>query len=126
MERSLHSNSRSSQVDEAQCAQRISVATDFSDAPGARYRTDGPKSAEEFYEELLRPRFLAAKQAHAVLLVDLDGTWGYASSFISGAFGRLARDFGRQDVEKHLALKFDEDALLLEKINEEIRSEGKD
>lgn len=107
-----------------QPTERIVVAKDFTDAPGARYRTDGKKSAEEFLETLLKPRFLAAKEKTGALLVDLDGTWGYASSFISGSFGALAKEFGASTVYRHLTLKSDEDALLLEKIRQEIDTEG--
>jgi hypothetical protein len=125
MERSFHSNSRDRPMSSVQYVQKIVIASDFSDAPGARYRKDGPKSGQEFYEDLLKPKFQAAKDADGILLVDLDGTWGYASSFISGSFGMLAYEFGGNEVEKHLALKSEEDSVLLEKIAEEIRSEGK-
>lgn len=107
-----------------QYSHRISVAHDFTDAPGARYRADGKKSAEEFLEEMLRPQFDEARAAKGVLLVDLDGTWGYASSFISGAFGALAKEYGAEEVNRHLCFKSEEDSLLLEKIKEEIESEG--
>jgi hypothetical protein len=103
----------------------IIIAKDFSDAPGARDRADGPKSGREFLETLLRPKFIAAKDAGGVLLVDLDGTWGYASSFVSGSFGTLAREFTAPVVRKHLSLKSDEDSILLEKVNAEIDSEGR-
>jgi hypothetical protein len=106
-------------------AQRIVIATDFSDAPGARYRIDGPKSGQEFLEDLLRPKLLAAQEADGGLLVDLDGTWGYASSFVSGSFGALAREFGEDLLRKHMSLKSDEDSILLEKIEDEIRTEGR-
>ena len=102
------------------------IAKDFSEAPGARYRTDGPKSGQEFLEDLLRPRFVAARAAGAELLVDLDGTWGYASSFVSGSFGALAREFKSATVFKHLVLKSDEDPFLLDQIRTEIATEGKD
>jgi len=36
----------------------INISTDFTDAPGARNKKDGPKSGEEFYEDLLRPKFI--------------------------------------------------------------------
>jgi hypothetical protein len=102
----------------------IVIATDFSEAPGARYRADGPKSGEEFLDTLLRPRFLSAKEAQRTLLVDLDGAWGYASSFVSGSFGALAREFGATAVHRTLRLKSDEDRILLDNVRREIDSEG--
>ncbi len=106
-------------------AQQIIVAKEFTDAPGARYTADGPKSGEEFLDDFLRPRFLLAKEAGGLLLVDLDGTWGYASSFVSGSFGALAREFGTDTVRKHLRLKSHENQILLEKIDIEIDNEGR-
>ncbi len=41
----------------------LSVAQEFSRAPGGRFRSVGPDSAKEFFEELLEPRF---KEALAV------------------------------------------------------------
>lgn len=41
----------------------LMVARDFTEAPGARYREDGPKSGEEFLETLLRPQFVEAREA---------------------------------------------------------------
>lgn len=103
----------------------INVAKDFSDAPGARYRSDGPKSGEEFLQDMLEDKFLSARDAKAVLFIDLDGTWGYASSFISGAFGGLAKKYGAAVVRKHLSYKSDEDPLLLDRISREIDEQGK-
>jgi hypothetical protein len=102
----------------------IVIATDFTDAPGARYRKDGPKSGEEFLEDMLRDRFIAARVAGGILFIDLDGTWGYASSFVSGAFGGLAKQFGATDVREHLDFKSDEDPLLIQRIYTEIDAEG--
>src|SRR5262249_15488736 len=123
-EHSLSLKSRTQVPPNVQYCATIVIAADFSDAPGARYKTDGPKSGEEFLEELLRPKFEAARAAGGLLLVDLDGTWGYASSFISGAFGALAHEFGAKIVNEHLRFKSDEDPLLLETIASEINSEG--
>ncbi len=73
---------------------KIIIRTDFSDAPGARYRKDGPHSGEEFLENLLRPKFEEALQKNVKLEIDLDGVWGYPSSFVSGSFGKLSMEKG--------------------------------
>lgn len=85
------------------------VASEFSDAPGARYPEDGPDSGQQFYLEFLKPRFEEALQKREKLVVDLDGTFGYATSFISESFGRLSKDFGAEEVFKVLDIKSDED-----------------
>lgn len=101
----------------------INVARDFSEEPGARYYTDGPKSGQEFFETLLLPKFEDVKDdAQSVLVVNLDGTWGYASSFISGAFGELARKFGAALVLKKIRLISDDDTSLTETVINEIKS----
>jgi|APLak6261672214_1056088.scaffolds.fasta_scaffold02019_2 hypothetical protein len=98
----------------------IKIAKEFTDAPGARYRTDGDKSGEEFYEELLKPTFKEAVSQQVTLLVDMDDTWGYASSFISGSFGRLSHEFGRDIVKQYLKIKSDDDKTLIDLIENEI------
>jgi STAS-like domain of unknown function (DUF4325) len=105
-------------------AETIKISADFSEAPGARHRADGPKSGQEFLEDLLRPKFLAAKEAKGKLFVDLDDTWGYASSFVSGSFGMLAKEFGASAVRQHIVFKSEEDPLLLETVYKEIDIEG--
>lgn len=86
----------------------LSVAKDFSDAPGARFASDGPASGEEFYKDFLKPKFEIALREKCILLVDLDGTFGYATSFISESFGRLSMEFGAETVVRHLQIKSDE------------------
>lgn len=77
---------------------KIIIRSDFSDAPGARYRKDGPHSGEEFLEELLRPKFEEAIKKGVKLIIDLDGVWGYPSSFVSGSFGKLSIEKGAEQL----------------------------
>ncbi len=99
---------------------KIIVATEFSDAPGARFISDGENSGELFYTTLLRVKFIQAKKENKKLFIDFDNTWGYASSFISGAFGRLADEFGKNTVVKYLDFKSNDDPTLFQKIKDEI------
>ena len=69
----------------------LSIANEFSKTPAGRYRHEGPFSGEKFREELLRPRFEEAMMAGVKLYVDLDGGYGYPSSFLEEAFGGLVR-----------------------------------
>lgn len=77
---------------------KIIIRSEFSDSPGARYKKDGPFSGEEFYENFLEPRFKEAVDKHVQLLIDLDGVWGYPSSFVSGSFGKLSIKYGAKKV----------------------------
>lgn len=67
---------------------------DFTEYPGPRYDVQGPESGEKFYAERLNPFFLKCYQEGKKLVVNLDGTAGFASSFLDEAFGQLTYDFG--------------------------------
>jgi hypothetical protein len=69
----------------------VSVADDFSTTPGPRTREEGQYSGELFLDTILKQRFEEAVAANGILLVDLDGTEGYATSFLEAAFGGLVR-----------------------------------
>lgn len=99
----------------------IVIARDFSDTPGARTRADGPHSGEEFYEVLLSVYFKVAVENELKLLVDFDGAYGYATSFISESFGRLAEEFGTDFVLNKLQLKSEEDPTLIDLVTAIIR-----
>lgn len=77
---------------------------DFSKTPNARYREDGDFSGEEFYDNYLKKAFEESIAKNEKLVVDLDGTEGYATSFLDEAFGRLAEEFGSKRVLNNLEL----------------------
>jgi hypothetical protein len=62
--------------------------TDFSKFPGPRYRNLGEYSGEAFREDILVP---AISKYGEDLIVNLDGTMGYGSSFLEESFGGLIR-----------------------------------
>ena len=100
----------------------IVIAQDFKDNPGARDREDGPHSGQEFLEDILLERFNKAVKANYVLLIDLDGVWGYPSSFIGGSFGKLSIDRGKELLLKHLQFKSDKNPLRIDKVINEIKN----
>lgn len=69
----------------------ISVAKEFSQFPGGRWKKDGPNSGEEFREKLLKPALLLASQQDAIVVIWLDGVAGYGSSFLEEIFGGIVR-----------------------------------
>lgn len=85
----------------------ISVARDFSRDPGPRYKWQGRFSGEAFRKEWLVP---ALKQ-ESQIIVDLDGTTGYGSSFLDEAFGGLVRSdgFTASEIQEKLELISRED-----------------
>lgn len=82
----------------------ISILRDYSEYPGPRYRKHGKNSGEDFYYNLLNKKFAQAVTDNSVLEVILDGTSGYASSFIDESFGNLINDFGVDLVKKYLKI----------------------
>lgn len=72
---------------------KIDIAQDFSPNLGVRYKSLGPHSGEEFYDELLEKRFITAQAEKEQLHIYLDGASPYGSSFLDESFGKLARNF---------------------------------
>jgi hypothetical protein len=66
----------------------IVIDRDFTHFPGGRYKRHGDFSGEQFRDDVLVPALRA--NDHVVVL--LDGTEGYASSFLEEAFGGLIRE----------------------------------
>ena len=99
----------------------LRIADEFSLLPGPRFRKEGPNSAEQFREELLIPRFKEADSNDQILLVDLDGVIGYATSFLEDSFGSLAREFGIECVLSRLSFKSTDEPYLEDDIRRYIR-----
>ena len=104
---------------------KIVIAEDFSDAVGARDREDGDFSGEEFYEKHLKSAFERAIKEEKKVWIDFDNTWGYPSSFISSAFGRLSDHFGENVVINHLEMKSEGDGSLEYEVNQAIKEGNK-
>lgn len=94
----------------------LKISTDFSTTPGARYYSDGDDSGQKFYERKLKQAFEDAVADDEVLTIDLDGTEGYATSFLDEAFNRLAKDFGKEKVRKHIEIVSTEEPDWVEEI----------
>lgn len=104
---------------------KINIKNEFSDCPGARYRKDGPNSGEEFYQEILLPRFEKAMQKNEKLEINLDGVWGYPSSFVSGSFGILSINYGAKQVLEIIDFISEESETRKNRIIEEIKNPTK-
>jgi len=92
----------------------INIAQDFSITPGARYRSDGDFSGQEFFEDILEKKYLSSEEEITVVL---DGTDGFATSFLDEAFGGLSRKYGKENVFKRITFVSDEEPYLIEEIN---------
>lgn len=99
----------------------LSISREFSETPGPRSRDEGEFSGEQFLEELLQPRFEAAVRDGCTLNIDLDGTEGYATSFLEAAFGGLARKYEPAQVLSVLHFKCNDEPYLIAEIEKYIR-----
>jgi len=90
---------------------KIVRVIDFAEIPGARYRTDGDNSAQEFFEDVLEviADEVLLKNTET-LLIDLDGTTGYPSSFVSELAERMWEKYSKaKKVKKRIVIKSDDD-----------------
>lgn len=60
----------------------------FTDMPIGRYRKDGDHSGEVFREDFLIP----ALEKNPKVILDLDGAYGFGSSFLDEAFAGIIRN----------------------------------
>ena len=96
---------------------RVIRVIDFAKIPGARHRTDGDNSAEEFFEDVVKPVAdeELVKNKNGRLIIDLDYTVGYASSFISELAKLMSIEYKKAPkVQKRLTIKSEEDPGLIE------------
>nr|WP_247681885.1 STAS-like domain-containing protein [Paenibacillus sp. Marseille-P2973] len=99
---------------------RIEIASEFTKTPGPRSRTEGEFSGEQFREEILCEKLEKAFNENVKLIVNLDGTFGYGTSFLEEAFGGAARIYGAEKMLNHLEFISNEEPYLIDDITEYI------
>lgn len=97
---------------------------DFSVAPGSRKKIEGRNSGEEF-REILEPVFKDFVAHQRKLKINLDGTIGYATSWLEEVFGGLARKYGKEKVLEILDFTSEEEPYLIEDIKAYIENAKK-
>ncbi|MBO5701005.1 MAG: STAS-like domain-containing protein [Clostridia bacterium] len=99
----------------------INISKDFTDTPGARYKSEGEYSGELFRETILIPKYVEAIASKSQLKVELDGGYGYATSFLEESFGGLAREYDIQEVLRTLVFESNDEPGLINEITEYIK-----
>ena len=96
----------------------INIAKDFSRYPYGRLREYSETSGEVFRQDIL----LSALNEHEHVIVELDGTEGYGSSFLDEAFASLIRVDGldKNDIKNKLSFVSVEDPSIIDEINQYI------
>lgn len=83
----------------------ISVVKEYTDKPGARYESQGSNSGEKFRDTILYSKFLEAIEKKENLVVNLDGGYGYGSSFLEETFGGLVRRLKEEKNDNYKKVK---------------------
>lgn len=99
----------------------IKISEDFSKTPGARYESEGPYSGERFRDELLIPKYIEAKNKNEILEIDLDGCYGFATSFLEESFGGLVRHMKEKNVLNTIRIISNDDATLKDLISKYVK-----
>ena len=98
----------------------VNIAKDYSRILGGRWIRLGDFSGEDFYNRILEPRFIKARDEGGKLCIELDGTTGYPSSFLDQSFGELARNYGKDIVKETIEFKAQVFAWVADYISREI------
>lgn len=99
----------------------INIPRDYTKSPGGRLIKEGDFSGEEFREKILLPKVQEALYNNLSLTVELDGGFGYGSSFLEEAFGGLARKTKDKRLLKILTIISEEEPELKDDIMQYIK-----
>ena len=102
----------------------INIAKDFSFTPGFRNRQQGSFSGEEFREKFLEKNI--EDDSIKKIIVDFDGTAGFATSFLEEAFGGLVRKYGYENVCSKLEFVSIEDDVILRDVEQYMKEADTD
>lgn len=94
----------------------INICRDYTETPGARHIVEGPFSGEDFRNKLLEPKFIEAKNTKQQLTINLDGGYGYPTSFLEEAFGGLSRKYGAKEVLDVIVLISQDEPAIIDEI----------
>ncbi len=92
----------------------INIANDFSRFPYGRLDKYSETSGETFRKNFLIP----ALKEHSAVIIELDGTEGYGSSFLDEAFANLIRveGFDKEEVLTKISFVSKDDPSLIDEI----------
>lgn len=99
-----------------------SISKSYTDTPGPRYESEGSFSGENFRNEVLLGLINEAKQKHEKIRIDLDGGYGYPTSFLEEAFGGLVRTTQDSKILELFEFKSDEEPTLIDEITSYIKA----
>lgn len=101
-----------------------SIAKEYTDIPGPRHISEGQFSGEDFRETVLIPLVEKAKLQNEKILIDLDGGYGYPTSFLEEAFGGLIRKLKDKRIVGMFEFKSDEEPAIIEEVKQYLSTEA--
>lgn len=93
--------------------------SDFTEYPGLRHCDISDDSGELYYHKILNQEFKKSYENKEALTLILDGTAGFAPSFLDEAIGNLIYDFGINIVKKFLVVISNEEPNLIDSLENE-------
>lgn len=102
---------------------KINISKDFSITPGGRFIHEGEFSGEKFRKEILFPMYEESLKNNEKLIIDFDGCFGYATSFLEEAFGGLVRDKKEKGILNHMEFISNDDVTIPDLIKEYVSKE---
>jgi hypothetical protein len=101
---------------------KINIAADYTKTPGSRLRSEGEYSGEDFREKYLIPAYEEATQKAECIEINLDGGYGYATSFLEEAFGGMARYLKNKEFINMITFISEDEPSLVDEIKEYVKN----
>ncbi len=95
---------------------KYSIAKSYTDTPGPRYQNEGEFSGEHFRKTVLLNLVKEAKEKAEQIELNLDGGYGYPTSFLEEAFGGLIRELKDESLLSMFVFISDEEPALIDEI----------
>lgn len=100
---------------------KYSIAKQYTDIPGPRYENEGKFSGEDFRKTVLVDLLSQAKNNNVKVEINLDGGYGYPTSFLEESFGGLVRDTKETRILDYFCFVSDEEPALIDEIKHYIK-----
>lgn len=95
---------------------KIVISKEYTKIPGGRFENEGEFSGENFRKTILKPKYVESLSKREKLMIDMDGCYGFASSFLEEAFGGLARELKNISIMNNISIISNDEPDLSERI----------
>ena len=101
---------------------KYSIAKNYTETPGPRYQNEGEYSGEHFRKTVLLNLVQEAQSKSERIELNLDGGYGYPTSFLEEAFGGLIRELKDKSLLNLFDFISDEEPALINEIKDYMRA----